>query len=802
MTFDAVGAVWFVLDISLRVLAVAAAVGALLRLLRIRAATVRHSAWTAVLFAMLLMPVLPSVAPVLPVPVPARAGVLLGDAFGTEQPAPGVIEDSTHTPDATGVTPPIRMDDSVRTVEHRGSSITTARPSRSWLAKTLLGMYAAGVLLFLARLFHGWTLASAMIRRVKRGGPIQVDAAGPAYESTEVTVPMTFGPIRSVIVLPVTWKAWDAETLAAVVAHESAHVRRRDASIQFAAHVNRAIFWFHPLAWWLERTLAVTAEHACDEAGARAIAAPVRYAEILVEMADVVRRHRGRLAWQGVGVNGAGLLHSRIDRLLRGDAFAHASRGKKIAAGIGCVLVIAIGIACRQQISATPLRPDPDLAKRLTDREQQRKTFEAARNMTQEQADALEQRVAANPEDFDARGQLVLYYRASSNVAWDKKVPGLRRHALWLIEHHPEHEVQAPALSPQFDPDGFAAAKKLWEVHLARPDASPFLVYRAASFFSPHDKPYAEPLILRGMAMDPDSTALKARMAPDVGGYEWPMQLSSLYAAALRGSESVWGTRNDLRTHLDEVNSTYAKQVRARLEETTDARLLARVGNLLTSRTRPDPSIQDPAMKQALQEVRALGVRYLERALELDPKLTTAKAALVRIRLPEQANEADRLANRASEGYMIAEDITEYAKKDAAAGKRQRDEAAARAEEVLKMAAAHPQDPAYSAAVMTAHHVLATAALRDNDPDRAVYHMRESVKVPPSEQVQYMPPYSWLRPVNRLLKNGERASVVEFLEALAQLTIVDRDRLLEDARAIREGRMPSSYQVTAAREGQ
>jgi hypothetical protein len=137
-----------------------------------------------------------------------------------------------------------------------------------------------------------------------------------------------------------------------------------------------------------------------------------------------------------------------------------------------------------------------------------------------------------------------------------------------------------------------------------------------------------------------------------------------------------------------------------------------------------------------------------------------------------------------------------------AAGKQQRDEATARAEEVLKMAAAHAQDPAYSAAVMTAHHVLATAALRDGDRERAVHHMRESVNVPASEQVQHAPPLSWLRPVNRLLKEGERDRVAEFLEAFARLTIRDRDRLLEDAKAIREGRMPSSYQHMVAREGQ
>lgn len=40
------------------------------------------------------------------------------------------------------------------------------------------------------------------------------------------------------------------------------------------------------------------------------------------------------------------------------------------------------------------------------------------------------------------------------------------------------------------------------------------------------------------------------------------------------------------------------------------------------------------------------------------------------------------------------------------------------------------------------------------------------------------------------------------LETFAQLTIRDRDRLLQDAKAIREGRMPSSYQHMIVREEQ
>jgi hypothetical protein len=67
----------------------------LLRLLRMRAAAVLHPAWSAVLFAMLLMPVLPSIVPA-QVPVPGSAGGLLGAAPRTKEPLPDVVGRSTQ----------------------------------------------------------------------------------------------------------------------------------------------------------------------------------------------------------------------------------------------------------------------------------------------------------------------------------------------------------------------------------------------------------------------------------------------------------------------------------------------------------------------------------------------------------------------------------------------------------------------------------------------------------------------------------------------------------------------------------
>ena len=51
----------------------------------------------------------------------------------------------------------------------------------------------------------------------------------------------------------------------AMLAHEVAHVRRRD-NLTAALHMLvEAMFWFHPLVWWMERRLVEERERACDE---------------------------------------------------------------------------------------------------------------------------------------------------------------------------------------------------------------------------------------------------------------------------------------------------------------------------------------------------------------------------------------------------------------------------------------------------------------------------------------------------------------------------------------------------------
>ncbi len=78
--------------------------------------------------------------------------------------------------------------------------------------------------------------------------------------------PGIFGIARAVLVWPekISERLEDVH-LEAILAHELWHVRRRD-NLAAAIHmVVEAIFWFHPLVWWLEARLLEERERACDE---------------------------------------------------------------------------------------------------------------------------------------------------------------------------------------------------------------------------------------------------------------------------------------------------------------------------------------------------------------------------------------------------------------------------------------------------------------------------------------------------------------------------------------------------------
>ena len=85
-------------------------------------------------------------------------------------------------------------------------------------------------------------------------------------ETPEVRVPVTWGDGSGAwIAVPSDFDAWAEESRRLSLLHELAHVQRHDWIWKITANLACAIHWFNPLAWWLGRGMATTAEEVCDE---------------------------------------------------------------------------------------------------------------------------------------------------------------------------------------------------------------------------------------------------------------------------------------------------------------------------------------------------------------------------------------------------------------------------------------------------------------------------------------------------------------------------------------------------------
>jgi hypothetical protein len=759
------------LESSIRVSLVAASVALILQLMRIRSSALRHAAWTAVLCAMLLMPVLPYFVPSVSVPV-----------------ASPDVTPAAYPPELPPLPPPAMNSGQA---EPPAAPIPDAPPARGpvWPIAVLVG-YGIGVLALLSRLWLGWR----SVQQVAQGSARIAGQQAPVYESALVATPLTVGVVSPKIILPVTWSQWPEEKLRAVLAHELAHVERRDLLVSLLAHLNRCVFWFHPLAWWLERKLALTAEQACDDAGVRAAGESRKYAEILLDMAETVRRSGSRLSWQGVGVDGTGLLGQRIDRILRGNFFGSVSRTRKVIIALSCAAIIFFVAACHQKAKFEALKEDPQVTAEMARQKAASESNKAVLGMNVQQVAELEALVKKNPEDLEARRKLLMFYAESGvKVLGEKRAAEARKfHSLWLIQHHPENELVTAwgtHIGPSDQP-AYAQARRLWLAHTERQDVPVAVLTHAAFFFTSSDSPLAEKLLLRAQAADPK------------GHYSaW---LCRLYAQVISGPDA---------------QGAYAQEIRKKLAESTDAELLIRTGNALTM-----VYGMRPPKQKATFDPMSLGKSYLERGLQLNPNSASARSYLGMLRaidhipaairnVPPESGyqavsslpEAERLQflpGVARNEYMQG-DMQEYYKHDLVAAKASWERARSYAREALQLASKFRNDPNYGTAIYRANMTLGMVAMRvDGDKNTATKHLLEASKAPATEELAHSADYFTFKLPVLLLKYGgadEREAVIEYLERFGKISQRPDSPLLKSAAQLRKGYMPSWYQYQAAK---
>ncbi len=127
----------------------------------------------------------------------------------------------------------------------------------------LSALWLAGLVTVLLIWFGRWRRLHAALRD---SAPFALAAPIPARVTAAPLGPGLFGIFRPIILLPqgITGRL-SARELRAVLDHELCHLERND-NLTAAIHgVVEALFWFHPLIWWVGARLNAERERACDE---------------------------------------------------------------------------------------------------------------------------------------------------------------------------------------------------------------------------------------------------------------------------------------------------------------------------------------------------------------------------------------------------------------------------------------------------------------------------------------------------------------------------------------------------------
>jgi hypothetical protein len=82
------------------------------------------------------------------------------------------------------------------------------------------------------------------------------------------------------------------QDLNVILLHEFAHLRRWDDWTNLIQKIVRALFFFHPAVWWIEKHISVEREMACDDAVLADTANPHGYAACLVSLLEKSLAHR------------------------------------------------------------------------------------------------------------------------------------------------------------------------------------------------------------------------------------------------------------------------------------------------------------------------------------------------------------------------------------------------------------------------------------------------------------------------------------------------------------------------------
>ncbi|MBR5409695.1 MAG: hypothetical protein IK104_03420 [Clostridia bacterium] len=249
-------------------------------------------------------------------PVPGQAGTLSPAQSGTQQTeTPQAGTQSPAGPGGTG-TP-----SAAEPTEKEIPAETKQAPS---LPKILFAVWAAGAG---AMLVYAAASYLSLLRKTRA----RLETGEGVYVCDALPGPFVLGAVKPKVFLP---SDLPDDVSAAVLAHEKAHLRRRDPLVKLLGFLILTLHWFNPFVWAAYLLLGRDLELAADEEALALSDAEgrKRYASALIACA---------LPKRGLSVAPLGFGEIGVKRRIR-----NMSVKKKLGVGLAILLVIAAGAVC------------------------------------------------------------------------------------------------------------------------------------------------------------------------------------------------------------------------------------------------------------------------------------------------------------------------------------------------------------------------------------------------------------------------------------------------------------------------
>ncbi|WP_051719044.1 M56 family metallopeptidase [Hymenobacter sp. IS2118] len=195
----------------------------------------------------------------------------------------------------------------------------------AWLLGLLaMSLRMMGGLLYVRRLRHSRVRPLGAVwqaRLMALAGRAGVRRPVALLESALVRVPLVVGHLRPVILLPLGMVAGlSPASLEAILAHEIAHVMRRDYLVNLLQTVAEVLFFYHPAVWFVAGCVRAERENCCDDAatvlcGGNALRLACALTDLAEWSQSAVVPANPRLAL--AAMSGRGALLSRVRRLVQ-----------------------------------------------------------------------------------------------------------------------------------------------------------------------------------------------------------------------------------------------------------------------------------------------------------------------------------------------------------------------------------------------------------------------------------------------------------------------------------------------------